>query len=374
MTTGLGASRPRLSPRLAAGLLAAALAALFLLQLAHSSDPSPSLDLGSVLHGIAATLGLVDPLAVGSSVESGDSSLLGQEIFELRLWRTLTAAGVGALLALAGALLQGLFRNGLASPSLIGVTAGANLGAFVAMLALSGHAHWALWGLGDAGPWLVTLAALAGALGVSGVVVVLGLRGPRPSVATLLLVGVAINTLIAGLLSALQDLVLGDNAAMTALQSWTFGNLESRQLWHAGLVGVGLLVSVPLIPMVATELDLLASGEDDARALGVATHRTRILVLFAAAVATASAVASAGQIGFVGLVIPHMVRALVGSGHRAVLPLSVLAGAVFLLACDLAQVLALGERRLHPGVLMSLIGGPMFLWILLAGLRRSRAW
>ncbi len=374
MTTGLGASHPRLPPRFAAGLLAAGLVALFLLQLAHSSDLWGSFDLGEVLRGLGAMLGLADPLGADVPIEPGAPQDHSQDALEMRLWRTLTAAGVGALLALAGALLQGLFRNGLASPSLIGVTAGANLGAFVAMLALSGHAHWALWGLGDSGPWLVTLAALAGALGVSGVVVLLGLRGPRPSVATLLLVGVAINTLIAGLLSALQDLVLGDNAAMSALQSWTFGTLYSRQAWHAGLVGLGLLLTVPVIPLVATELDLLASGEDDARALGVATHRTRILVLFAAAVATASAVASAGQIGFVGLVIPHMVRALVGSGHRAVLPLSVLAGAVFLLACDLAQVLVTGDRPLHPGVLMSLIGGPIFLWILLAGLRRSRTW
>lgn len=358
---------PRTSARGLGGVLAAAWVLLIALQVAIGPASGFALSLGDVARGLGACLGVADPLEPAR-----------QASLELRLWRALTAGGVGACLAVSGALLQGLFRNGLASPSLIGVTAGANLGATLALLALGGYgSSLALAGTFSASPYIVTGAAFVGSLAVSAFVVVVAAAGPGgTSVATLLLLGVAINTCIAGFLSAVQDLLLAseDWGTLGALQAWSFGTLDDRKPYHVALVAAGLCATIVIVPFVARELDLLASGEDDARTLGVSTTRTKVLALTASALATACAVAAAGQVGFIGLVVPHVVRLLTGPSHRSLLWLSILGGAVFVLGTDLVQVLAVGERRLRPGVLMSLIGGPFFLALLLARARKGQTW
>ncbi len=366
MTTGVAAPRPWLPPRTAGITLAIAALALIVLELVIGPEQRFRFGGAELWRGLLCTVGAGAPLPGHEQV-----------VFELRLWRALSAAGVGALLALAGALLQGLFRNGLASPSLIGVTAGANLGATLALLAIGGYGSTlAFSGTWNAAPWIITAAAFAGSMSVSVVVVALATRGGTMSIATLLLIGVAINTCIAGALSAVQDLLVGvdDWGTLRAIQAWTFGTLDDRKPYHVALVAFGALASAATVPFVATELDLLASGEEDARALGVSTNLTKLLVLFAAAIATGCAVATAGQIGFVGLVVPHVVRLATGASHRTLLPLALLGGAVFLLGTDVGQLLVLGERRLRPGVLMSLIGGPFFLGLLLTRGRRSMPW
>lgn len=298
----------------------------------------------------------------------------GQVAFELRLWRALTAGGVGASLGVSGALLQGLFRNGLAEPSLLGISGGANLGATLALMAVAGHAGATL-GVpsGISAPAFVTASAFVGALAVALLVIVLA-RGDGPlDVVRLLLVGVAANVVILGALTALQSLLLHDTEVSRALRAWTFGNLDDRGAAHAAMVWAGTFMTAAVLPFVSAELDLFAGGEDDARSLGVRTGRTKFLVLTAAALATACAFSAAGQIAFLGLLVPHILRMLTGTSHRSLLPLSLVGGAVFLLACDLLQLVALGERRLHTGVLLSLLGGPAFLW-LLARSGKARAW
>lgn len=299
----------------------------------------------------------------------------GQQIIVMRLRHALAAGGVGATLALAGALLQGLFRNGLASPSVVGVTAGSVLGASVAIALLGGYGAGLVLLQGSlVTPALVTFFAMAGSLAVTLTVVSLASTGGRLSVPTLLLSGIAMNTVVGGILAALQSMMMKDHEVSRAILSWTFGTLDDRSDFQVGLVWTTLAAAALVIPFVALELDLLAGGEEDAEALGVDVQRVKFLVILAATLATASAVSVAGQIPFVGLVVPHVVRGILGSSHRLVLPFSMLLGAVFLLGCDLAQRTLLPDAGLRPGVLMSLIGGPFFLVLLVRNRRTITTW
>ena len=323
----------------------------------------------------AATLGSEELLtgllgALGWGTGLADARL--QTILELRLHRALAAGAVGASLSLAGAYLQGLYRNGLASPSVVGVTAGSVLGASVAIALIGGYgAGVAVLESSLATPALVTLSALLGALLVTWAVVSLATTGRRLSVPTLLLAGIAMNTIVGGVLAALQSVTMRDSEVSRAILAWTFGTLNDRAPWQVVLVWIGLLLAAALAPFVARELDLMASGEEDAEALGVDVQRVKRRVLLGAALATACAVSVAGQIPFVGLVVPHAVRGLVGPGHRALLPLSLLAGAVVLLGADVFQSTWFPGSGIRPGVWMSLIGGPFFLVLLV---RNKRAW
>lgn len=353
------ASARRRTPR--AAWLGVGLAALWLLlelcSLRYgSSGPRP---LGESVRGALAVFGLGEGLEEAS-----------QTIVRLRLWRGLVAGGVGASLALAGALLQGLFRNGLASPSVVGVTAGSVLGASLVIAAIGGFGPDLAPASGALAPVLVTGAAFLGACGAGLAVLTLANANGRLSVPTLLLAGIALNALVAGLLAALQSLTLQDYEVSRAILSWTFGTLDDRSGWQVALIFGVLAATASVIPFVARELDLFAAGEDDAARLGVDVQVTKVLALVAACLATAAAVSVAGQIAFVGLVIPHLVRMLAGRAHRAVLPLSMLAGAVFLLGCDVLQRAFLARVDLRPGVTMSLIGGPFFL-VLLARERKA---
>ena len=342
--------------------LAATLAVLSVLLLCYG--PTTTYTLGDAIRGALALVGATDPLEATP-----------QRILELRVWRTLTAAGVGASLALAGALLQGLFRNGLAAPSLVGVTGGAGLGATLAIVVLGGYGPTLLLaGNSTWMPYLLTASAFCGALVACFAVLTIATRDGTVSVPSLLLAGVALNTCVAGALATLQALTFDHHEVSRAIVAWTFGTLEDRERYHAVMVSIGLLVACSAIPFVATELDLFEAGEDDAASVGVATGRTKLLVLGAAAITTACAVSVAGQIAFVGLVVPHLVRLVAGRSHVRLLWLSCLTGAVFLLATDLGQLLILGDRRLPPGVLMSLIGGPFFLALLYSRRRKVVAW
>lgn len=297
-----------------------------------------------------------------------------QTIVELRLWRALTAAGVGAALALSGALIQGLFRNGLASPSVLGVTGGACLGASFAILVLGGYGPQMLSTLTGKASLLVPVAGFIGAASVVTVVTLLASPGGRVSVPALLLTGIAVNIFISGVLALISALVLEDWEVSRAILSWSFGTLDDRSAVHVVTVWAGVAVAALVIPFVAWELDLFQAGEEDARALGVRTARVRVLCIVSASLAAAAAVAVAGQIAFVGLVVPHLVRLLTGRQHRAVLPLSLLLGPVFLLSVDIVQRHLLGERALPPGVVMSLVGGPFFLTLLVWRRREVDAW
>lgn len=298
-----------------------------------------------------------------------------QIYFELRLYRVLTAVGVGASLALAGALLQGVFRNDLAAPGIIGVSTGASLGAALVILGLGGYAgQLVLEGAAGLGPLAVSGAAFVGALAT--VALVAGFassRGPL-SVPTLLLLGVAVNATWGGLLTLVQSLVLDDYDTGRALLAWTFGTLEDRLGVQVAVVWGGLALAVAAGPFVAYELDLFQSGEEDAASLGVDVRRVKWIALGAASLAAATAVSVAGQIGFVGLVAPHLMRQFVGRSHRFLLPASALGGALMLAGLDLLQRVALDGRPLPPGVLTSLVGGPFFFFLLWRNRREVAAW
>jgi len=346
------------------GLLLAALLAWAFVQ-SLRLGPTRTLELETAWQGLLAWLGLAERLE-GT----------GQGILELRLLRSLTALGVGAALAYSGSLLQGVFRNSLASPSVLGVTSAASLGAALAMVALGGYGPGVLvQGASALGFLGVTASAFGAALGATLFVAAVASRGGRVSVPTLLLVGVALNVCLGGALAAAQSIVLGvDDELARAIFAWTFGNLDGRSPVQVSLVWSCLLVAVAALPFVARELDLFAGGEEDAEALGVHTGRVKLLALGAASLAAAAAVAVAGQIAFVGLVVPHLLRMLTGGSHRSLLPLSLLGGALFLLGTDVIQTAIAGRTVLQPGVLMSALGGPFFLVLLLASRREVRTW
>lgn len=322
--------------------------------------------LGEVGRGACAAIGLGEPLETGRQI-----------ILELLLRQTLVAAGAGAALAYSGALLQGLFRNGLAAPSVLGITSGASLGATLGILLVGGYGG-ALDVLDQAtkhSPVLVTIGGFAGAMGVALLVTAIGGGAGRISAPTLLLVGVAINFCIAGVLTALQVwLIENDWQLAEAVFHWSYGNLKDKSWSQVAMVWACAGLSVAALPFVRRELDLFAGGEEDAEALGVDTRRVKLIVLAAASLAASAAVAVAGQIAFVGLVVPHLVRLVTGASHRTLLPLSFLAGAVFLLGTDVGQRLLLGKDLFRPGVVMSMIGGPFFLFLLVRRRREVRTW
>lgn len=346
----------------------AILIALVLMELcAGSTNGLASRDLEACWHGTLRLLGLVAEPTDGSGINA-------QVSFENRLFETLVLAGVGALFATSGVLLQGLFRNGLAAPSLLGVSAGANVGTTLCLvLATSATAEGRLFVSGDALSSLVlSLSSIGGALAVSLLILGLARRsGDRP-VTDLLLVGIAINATLAALLAAVQDYVRSTEQyrLLDAIQDWTLGSVDSRTEGHLGMVVVGLVGTFLLAPRITRELDLLQSGENDAESLGVSTGRVRALALGAACLATGTAVSAAGQIIFVGLVVPHWARALVGTEHRRVLRAAPFLGAALLLATDWIQYAIASDRVLRPGVMTSLLGGPFFLYLLLRGRTR----
>ena len=353
-----------LSAKFMAVGLVAALILLAWLSCLHGS--ASTFQASEALRGLAAILGLAEPLA-------GNRQL----VLTLLVRQTLVAAGVGAGLAYSGALLQGVFRNGLASPSILGITSGASLGATLGIMVVSGHVGGMdlLDQAAKHSPLLVSATAFTGAFGVALLVAAIGGGSGRISVPTLLLVGIAINACIAGILTAMQAwLVENDWQTAEAVYHWSFGSLKDKSWTQVGLVWGGLALAACALPFVTRELDLFAGGEEDAEALGVNTVLTKLTVLIAASMAAACAVAVAGQIAFVGLVVPHLVRLVTGNGHRPLLPLCLLAGAVFLLGTDVGQRLILGRDVFKPGVLMSMIGGPFFLLLLLRNRREVRTW
>jgi iron complex transport system permease protein len=287
---------------------------------------------------------------------------------------------VGAGLALSGALIQGVFRNGLAAPSVIGVTGGATLGASLAILVLSGYGSATIRlqdivkDIGGA-TFVIPLFGFVGALAVVLLVMMLSTSGGRISVPTLLLSGIAVNTCISGLLAVISSQIMGDWEVARTVLAWAFGTFDDRSGYHAATVWSGIGMALLVVPFVAWELDLLQSGEEDAAALGVHTGRVRLLTIMAASLAAASAVAVAGQISFVGLIVPHLVRMLAGKRHAALIPLSLLFGAVFLVAVDLGMRRVFGDPSpIQPGVAMSVVGGPFFLLLLLWHRRELDTW
>ncbi len=277
----------------------------------------------------------------------GSDTLHSTVLLELRLPRLLAAFAVGGLLAVAGALLQVLLRNPLADPYILGISGGAAVAALLAMLA----------GLGG---WWVSGGALFGALG--SMLLVFGLAHSAGSwtPTRLLLTGVVVAAAWGALISFL--LAVAPEHNLRGMLFWLMGDLSHGGEWRAplALLALGLLLLFPF----ARELNLLARGELTAGSLGVHVGRLRLLIYFSASLLTAAAVTTAGSVGFVGLVVPHMLRLVAGADHRLLLPASALLGGSLLMLADTLARTVIAPQQLPVGVLTALIGAPLFLYLL----------
>ncbi|WP_280375498.1 iron chelate uptake ABC transporter family permease subunit [Pseudomonas sp. BN515] len=312
-----------------------------------------SLPLGETLRAALRLAGL--PFS-GEGLEQAEL-ILGQ----IRLPRTLLGLAVGAVLALSGVAMQGLFRNPLADPGLVGVSSGAALGGAAAIV---GGA--ALGGLPDAfAPYLLSVCAFAGGLGVTLLVYRLGRRDGQTSVATMLLAGIALTALAGSVIGLFT--YLADDATLRSLTFWNMGSLNGAsysRLWPLLIV---TLFVVFWLPRRAKALNALLLGESEARHLGFDVERLKRELVFCTALGVGAAVAAAGLIGFIGLVVPHLVRLVAGPDHRVLLPASALAGASLMLLADLAARLVLAPAELPIGIVTALIGAPFFLYLLVRG-------
>ncbi len=282
---------------------------------------------------------------------------------EIRLPRVVLATLVGALLAQAGAAYQGVFRNPLSDSGTIGASAGAGMAATLVIVYGGGPEHTV------AGIGAVPLAAFVGALGGVLASYVLGTLVGRGGTASLILAGVAVSSFV----GAVQTFVMQRSTAdVRQVYSWLFGSFAASDWSLVRLALPYAVISVLIVSVHARHLDVLALGDDEAATLGLHPVRTRLIVLAAASLATATAVAVSGIIGFVGLVVPHVVRRVAGPGHRLLLPMSLLVGGAFLVLADLLARTALAPAELPIGVVTSFVGAPFFLVILRATRERDR--
>lgn len=274
-------------------------------------------------------------------------------VHQLRLPRIVLAATIGAGLAAAGAAFQGLFRNPLADPFVVGASGGASLGATLAII-LGLNFQFAGFGT-------VPLAAFSGALlAVFAVYSIAEMGGNAPAI-SLLLAGAALSTLLSAVVSLLM---LVSDETLHQVFAWTLGGLSGRSWTHLLSSAPYLLLGLLTLFLMARPLDALASGDEIAQSLGLSLRQARGVIVAAASLTTAAAVAAGGVIGFVGLIAPHVARLLFGSQHQRVIPSSMLIGAILLLlADDLARTL-LAPVELPVGIVTSILGGTFFLYLL----------
>ena len=311
---------------------------------------------------LAATLVVMTIVATGFGAlrlpvslfwHEGDGALR-QIWLTIRLPRVLLALVIGGSLALAGCVMQGLFRNPLADPGLLGISSGAACA--VALWVVLPVTLPALLML-----YAPMLAAFLGALATTGVIFILSQQRDG-SLSRLLLVGIAINALCGAAVGVLSW--VSNDAQLRQLSLWGMGSLGTAQ-WSTLLAVTSLMLpTVLFIWRLAPTLNLLQLGEEDAHYLGVDVRRVQCILLLCSALLVAAAVAVCGVIGFIGLVIPHLMRMWLGSDHRAVIPGSVLAGACLLLIADTLARIAVSPAEMPVGLLTSILGAPWFLWLI----------
>ena len=292
--------------------------------------------------------GLGIPVTVSNPLEPEQEAVL----WYIRMPRILIGLMVGASLALAGAVMQGIFSNPLADPGIMGVSAGASLGAVIAISL----------GLTSMGMFYMPMFAFVGAFMAVSITILLTMRGGRVETATLLLAGVAISMLLGAFTSGI--LTLMNEYRLREFLFWMVGGLDFRRWEHVFLAIGPFLIGTTILITLGRQLNVLVLGDTEAKALGVPVMLYRLIFLFLASFITAPAVCVSGAIGFVGLIIPHIIRILVGPDHRVLLPVSALAGALFLIFCDtLGRVLA-APSEIRVGIMTALLGAPYFLYLL----------
>ncbi|HEY7288209.1 MAG TPA: iron ABC transporter permease [Vicinamibacterales bacterium] len=278
-----------------------------------------------------------------------------QVFFVARLPRVLTAAIVGAGLAVAGTVFQALLRNPLASPDTLGVSAGATLGAIVV---ITFHLDIALFGISS-----IPVGSFAGSAGALAIVYGLAAARRRGTSSTvLLLAGVALTALIGALTRFVQ--VVADYTDTFRNMRWTMGSLDVGSYREIAVAVVPMAIAFVGVFSLTRTLDLISLGADAAESRGVDVRRAERVALVSASLSTGAAVSLGGPIPFVGIIVPHIVRLMIGADHRLVLPASIFFGATFLIVCDLVARTAFGRFELPVGTITAVLGGPFFLWLL----------
>lgn len=311
----------------------------------------PAEVLGSVMHRLGLNVGTMP------THPNGDAAL-----WTIRFPRIVMALLVGAALATGGALMQGVFGNPLAEPGVVGVSAGAAVGACAVIVF-----GWTFWG-----SWTVAGAAFVAGVVTTLVVYATAREAGRTEVVTLVLTGVAVNAVAGAALAFLS--FIGDTKSREQIVFWQLGSLNGTLWAHVAVVAPLVAVGIIAAMAMSRQLDLLALGERPARHLGVDVERLRITAILVVALLTAGAVAFCGIIAFVGLVVPHLLRMIIGPGHRALIPASALGGATLLVAADLVARTAVRYADLPIGMLTALVGGPFFFWLIRRTRRSAGGW
>ncbi|WP_028659587.1 iron chelate uptake ABC transporter family permease subunit [Nocardioides insulae] len=307
--------------------------------------------LGAVLHRIGLDVG---PLPAHPQGEV--------TLWTVRFPRVVLAVLVGGALAAAGALMQGVFGNPLAEPGVVGVSTGAALAAAVVIV----------FQIGLLGAWTVPVFAFVGGLVTTVLVYLLSRADGRTEVVTLVLTGIAVNAVCSAGLALM--LFLADTQAREEIIFWQLGSLNGTRWVYVAVVVPFVAVGLAGALVLARRLDVLALGDRAARHVGIHVEQVRMVAIVLVAVLTAAGVSFAGIIGFVGLVVPHLIRMVIGPGHRLLIPASALGGALLLLLADLVARTAVPYADLPIGMLTALVGGPFFFWLLRRTRRTAGGW
>ena len=315
---------------------------------------------------VAVILGLViGPTSISAQRILGDAlshlgighstltSLQSSIVWQLRAPRMVLGLLAGAMLAVAGGTYQGVFHNPLADPYLLGVAAGAGLGATLAIVDVANATTVPTW---------TPLLAFAGAMVAVTLTWVIGGRSMRSTTATLVLAGVAVSALFTSAQTFLQQQSSAQSIANVYI--WLLGSLANAS-WHSVfIVTPYVIVCIIVCVLAGRALDVMSVGDDEARSLGLSVRSVRLLVVVASSLGTAAIVSVVGLIGFVGIIVPHIVRLLVGTSYRRILPLSVIFGAAFLVLCDTVARTVMAPSELPLGVVTAIVGAPVFVLIL----------
>jgi iron complex transport system permease protein len=306
----------------------------------------------SVLKAIAQGMG-IERFGVPQERESAI-------ILYIRLPRVITALLVGSALAVSGAAMQGLFRNPMASPGILGVSAGGSLGAVLAV-----STGWFALNL-----FMLPLFAMAGSFLAASAVYALATRRGSTSLLFIILAGLAISSFFNGLISAV--LLVSKEHEVSQFIFWTMGGLDSRRWEHVRMMLPVLLPALGLLLLLARDLNLFMLGEEGAHALGMNVEVVKKTLMGLAALLTGVSVAVSGTVGFVGLLVPHLLRLLLGPDHRLLLPASALGGGLFLVICDTVGRMAFAPFEIRVGIVTALLGSPYLLYLIFRYQRRGR--
>jgi len=295
-------------------------------------------------------------IAAGESFTPVQESIL----MNIRLPRVFLAVLVGAALAISGAAMQGLFRNPLADPGLIGVSSGAALATAIAMVVLSTLTWPVIELLGTA---LIPISAFAGGTFATVLVYRLSTNKGRTNVATMLLAGIAINAMAGALIGFM--IFMADDDQLRDLTFWTLGSLGGAMWSSVWVVLPFLIAAILFLPLLSKGLNAILLGESEAKHLGIRVERMKKFIIIFVGLAVGAAVSVSGMIGFVGLVVPHILRLWIGPDHRFLMPGSAILGGLLLLGSDLLARTIVSPAELPIGVITASVGAPFFLWLLL---------